>query len=369
MQNNTKKLVHLVSIRGLAAWLVVLFHSVALWYSALPQTPMILLRAVERGYLAVDFFFVLSGFIIFINYYGKFDNHFRHNLLMFYWNRLTRIYPVHLLMLGIYLLLCVAFLYRSTSHMVPAGYTFSGFLQSLFLVQAWGATPMTWNVPSWSISAEWFVYLLFPFIAVLLRHRVRGVAIHFVGVVATLIVIIAIYWANGAASLGVMWPGLPLARSLCEFTLGALAGSLYIYHAAFLQRCRSAVALLIGVAALILAATDVPNYAIVPGMFFLMVVYLITDKGRLSLLLSNRLLVYLGEISYSTYLVHYFVYDAFKAGWVEGGTPVSIFALLMSFVVVLLLSMLMYKFVELPAQAYLRAGLWARRNGPLQFRS
>jgi peptidoglycan/LPS O-acetylase OafA/YrhL len=165
-----------------------------------------------------------------------------------------------------------------------------------------------------------------------------------------------------------MEPGMPLVRAVCEFLLGALAGSLYIYHAALLQRSRLAVAIGIVVVAITMAAADLPNYATVPGLFFLIVVYLVTDKGWLSAALSNRVLVYLGEISYSTYLVHYFVYDVFKAGWVHGGEQVSIVALLGSFAVVLVLSMLMYKFVEIPAQAYLRGGLWARRSGPLRFR-
>lgn len=368
MQNSAKKLDHLVSVRGLAAWLVVLFHSVALWYSALPQTPMSLLRAVEHGYLAVDFFFVLSGFIIFINYYGRFDANFRHNLLTFYWNRISRIYPVHLLMLGAYALLCGAFLYVSASRTVPFGYTVSEFVQSLFLVHAWTDTPLSLNVPSWSISAEWFVYLLFPFIAALLRRRVRGVASHLIGVLAILVTIYVVYSWLEAASLGSMRPGMPLIRVVCEFMLGALAGSLYIYHAAILQRCRKWMAVAIAALALLMLRIVLPNYATVPALFFLFVLYLVTDKGWLAKALSQRWLVYLGEISYSTYLVHYFVYDVFKAGWVHQGQPVSIIALLLSFLVVLLLSMLMYRFVEIPAQAYMRSGMGFKRSGPLQFR-
>lgn len=368
MQNNTKKLAHLVSVRGLAAWLVVLFHSLALWYSALPQTPMPLLRFVSHGYLAVDFFFVLSGFIIFINYYEKFDANFRHNLLTFYWNRITRIYPVHLLMLGAYLLLCAAFLYASATRSAPPGYSASAFWQSVFLVHAWTGTPLTWNVPSWSISAEWFVYLLFPFIAALLRTRIRGVAAHFFGVLAMLVALYLVYSLTGSRTLGADDIGMPLVRALGEFMLGALAGSLYIYHSPLLQRCRHWVVLAIAAVVSVMLSLDLPNYAIIPGLFFLMVIYLIIDKGWLAKVLSHRVLVYLGEISYSTYLVHYFVYDVFRAGWVHSGQSVSILALLTSFLVVLGLSMLMYKYVEIPAQAYLRAGRWSKQPAPLRFR-
>lgn len=368
MQNNAKKLDHLVSVRGLAAWLVVLFHSVTLWYSALPQTPMSIIRSIEQGYLAVDFFFVLSGFIIFINYYGKFDANFRHNLLTFYWNRLTRIYPVHLLMLGAYAALCGAFLYASKSRTLPDGYTFTEFWQSLLLIHAWTDTPLSLNVPSWSISAEWFVYLLFPFIAALFRRQMRGLASHLVSVLAMLVLTYAVYAWLGAGSLGSMEAGMPLIRVVFEFTLGALAGSLYIYHAVFLLQWRTVMAIAITALAAVTAVIDTPNYATVPALFFLSVIYLVTDKGRLAKILSQRCLVYLGEISYSTYLVHYFVYDVFKAGWVHHGKPVSVVALLLSFLVVLLISMLMYRFVEMPAQAYLRSGFGSKRVGAIRFR-
>jgi peptidoglycan/LPS O-acetylase OafA/YrhL len=369
MQNSTKRLAHLVSVRGLAAWLVVFFHSIALWYSAVPQTPSAVLVFVNHGYLAVDFFFVLSGFIIFINYYGKFGDHFRQNALMFFWNRFTRIYPVHFVMLLAYLVLCAGFLFLSSSHSVPGGYTASTFWQSLFLVHAWTGAPLTWNVPSWSISAEWFVYLLFPGIAVVLRARVRGLASHLLAVLGMLAALWLIYAGMGAHSLGDADIGMPLVRAVCEFTLGTLAGSLYIYHPALLRRCRMWLALMIAAALAVVVGLDLPNYATVPALFFLAVAYLAIDTGWVARALSHRALVYLGEISYSTYLVHYFVYDVFKAGWVHSGQAVSLPALLMSFVVVLLLSMLMYKFIEVPAQTYLRAGMRTIRPNRLRVRS
>ncbi|WLI88932.1 acyltransferase [Massilia sp. R2A-15] len=368
MQKSAKKLVHLVSVRGLAAWLVVFFHSIALWRSAVPDTPTWLLAFVDHGYLAVDFFFILSGFIIFINYYEKFGANFNHNLLTFYWNRITRIYPVHLLMLGAYLVLAVAFIYSSASRSMPPGYTASAFWQSVLLVHAWTGSPLTWNVPSWSISAEWFVYLLFPFIAVFLRARIRGVGAHLLGALAMPATLAAVYFLVGARSLGASEAGMPLVRALCEFLLGALAGSLYVYHPALLLAGRKFVAVMIAIAATIVLCFDLPNYATVPALFFLVVVYLIVDTGWVMKALSARVLVYLGEISYSTYLVHYFVYDVFKAGWVHASQPVSVLALMTSFLMVLLLSMLMYKYVEIPAQDYLRGGIWKRRWGPLRFR-
>lgn len=367
MQKNTHKLLHLVSIRGAAAWLIVFFHSIELLHRALPQVPAVYFRLLEHGYLAVDFFFSLSGFIIFINYYEKFGTNFRHNALTFYWNRITRIYPVHLLMLFAYLILALTFLVASTSKAVPAGYTSTAFFQSLLLVQAWTGAPLTWNVPSWSISAEWFVYLLFPPIAVFFHACVRSVKAHLLCAAIFLFSIYIIYAVCGVSSLGSLVPGAPLVRALFQFLAGAVAGSLFIHHGPLIRRYHWVSGAFGVLLAVLMTLVDLPNYATIPLLFFLVTLFLSADTGPVSRVLSNKLLVYLGEISYSTYMVHYFVYNVFRAGWVHDGQPVGALPLMVSFLVVLILSTLMYRFVELPAQACLRAGIFARGRAPLGF--
>lgn len=368
MQKNTNKLLHLVSLRGLAAWWVVFFHSLALIQSAMPHLPDAWFRYISHGYLAVDFFFELSGFIIFINYYEKFGAHFVHNSKTFLWNRISRIYPVHVVMLGAYLMLAVVFLYFSSSRTVPDNFTAVTFWQNVLLIHAWMGNPTSWNVPSWSISAEWFVYLLFPFIAVLFRTQVRGIFSHLLVAVLVLAAICVVYLALGINSLGAATATTSLIRALFEFLLGAIAGSLSVHHFEFLKRSHLAVAAAIGVVCCLMFYLDLPNYTSVPFLFFLVVVFLSVDTSWLVNALSNRALLYLGEISYSTYMVHYFVYDMFKAGWVRSGEPVSVLALTGSFLVVLLCSMLMHKFVEIPAQSRLRAGMSKNRREPLRFR-
>lgn len=368
MQKNTPKLLHLVSIRGMAAWVVVFFHSIALLHSAMPQLPPSFFGVIGYGYLAVDFFFVLSGFIIFINYHEKFGAHFYHNAKTFYWNRISRIYPVHIVMLFAYLLLSLAFLYASASRRLPADFTAASFLQSVLLIHAWTGEPTSWNVPSWSISAEWFVYLLFPFIAVFFHARIRGMLAHLVAALVVLGGISAVYAGLSIESLGTSTTTTPLVRALFEFLLGTIAGSLFIHHAALVKRFRYLVAGLIAAVGGIMWIFDLPNYTTVPLLFFMMVIFLSVDTSWLAKMLSTKILVYVGEISYSTYMVHYFVYDVFKAGWVHAGEPVSAAALAASFFAVLILSMLMYKFVEIPAQTYLRAGVPKNRREPLRFR-
>jgi len=369
MQTNLKKLDQLVSLRGLAAWVVVFYHSVVLLQIALPQLPRNLVIFIAQGYLAVDFFFVLSGFIIFINYHSNFRSDIRHNALKFYWNRISRIYPVHLVMLVAYLLLTLAFLHFSSSKTIPSGYTVESFLQSLILIHAWTGDPTWWNVPSWSISAEWFVYLFFPFIAILFHRFISGLSAHFILATAISIALYSAYFLKGYDSLGTAAFSMALVRVFLEFLLGSVVGSLFVNHRKFLSQSRAAVGAIVLLMCAALPFIDAPNYAVIPFLCFAMVWFLSVDTSPVSKILSNKLLVYLGEISYSTYMVHYFVYDLFKAGWVNNSGSVDPIKLLASFLAVLLLSMLMHRAIEVPAQRYLRIGLLGHFNSKPDFRA
>jgi peptidoglycan/LPS O-acetylase OafA/YrhL len=363
------KLNNLVSMRGLAAWLVVFFHSKKLLQSAYPQLSHTLYDFIDHGYLAVDFFFVLSGFIIFINYHAKFFINFRHNALIFYWNRISRVYPVHLFMLIAYLLLASAFLYLSSSKTMPPGYTAESFLQSLVLIQAWTGNSTSWNVPSWSISAEWFVYLLFPFVAVLFGRRGRGLVAYFLVATSALVLLCGAYFFQGYETLGTALSSMALVRALCEFLLGTVVGSLFIHHRMVLANGRGLVVLMILALCLLIFYFNLPNFSTVPLLCFLLVAFLSVDTSVVSKVLSNKLLVYLGEISYSTYIVHYFVYDVFKAGWVSESGQVSLAYLMASFCVVLILSALMHRMLEVPAQRYLRVGFFKNFGTRIEFRN
>jgi peptidoglycan/LPS O-acetylase OafA/YrhL len=363
------RLDNLVSMRGLAAWLVVFFHSKKLLLSALPHLPAVLSDFIGQGYLAVDFFFVLSGFIIFINYHAKFFINFRHNAMIFYWNRISRIYPVHLFMLALYLLLAFAFLYLSSSKAMPPGYTAESFIQSLMLIHAWTGNATSWNVPSWSISAEWFVYLLFPFIAISFGKLVKGLTAHLLVAASALTLLYGAYFFQGYETLGTALSSMALVRALCEFLLGTVAGSLFIHHRAILANGRGFIVSIMLALCFVLFYFNPPNFSTVPLLCFLLVSFLSIDTSLVSKTLSNKFLVYLGEISYSTYMVHYFVYDVFKAYWVNETQPVSLAHLMASFFVILVLSAVMHRMLEVPAQRYLRVGLFKNFGARIEFRN
>lgn len=159
----------LTSLRFLLALGVVLFHYQVTMLPA-GATPIAL---IERGRLGVDMFFILSGFVL-AHVYGPQVRDGRYSHGDFLAARFARIYPTHLAMLVLMALLAgLALLLRQPFD--QQGYTLSGWLADLTLVQAWlPITPTAWNGPAWSLSAEWAAYLAFPVFAFLGLKRGRN---------------------------------------------------------------------------------------------------------------------------------------------------------------------------------------------------
>jgi peptidoglycan/LPS O-acetylase OafA/YrhL len=119
-----------------------------------------------NNYTFVDFFFVISGFVIFMNYGDGLRT--PSQVADFLRNRLARIYPLHLVtFLAVALIGVTVWRGRSDIDLIVP----SAVLPNLLLLHAWNTTDLpTFNTPSWSISAEWFCYLVFPLVAALARR-------------------------------------------------------------------------------------------------------------------------------------------------------------------------------------------------------
>src|SRR5262249_33825967 len=165
----------LTGIRALAALLVLGMHT----EQNVPFGLDSFLPFFARGYLGVDFFFVLSGFIITHVYFASLASPSRSAVQIFLWHRFIRLYPVHITVLaGLVAVFSLAHAAGCTfTH--PQEWQWNELLWQLTLLHAWGVTATPgWNAPSWSISAEWFAYLLFPLLApALVWVRERGIAL------------------------------------------------------------------------------------------------------------------------------------------------------------------------------------------------
>ena len=146
--------------RGIFASMVFLFH-----LGPFADTPLINNAFVENSDMFVDFFFVLSGFVIAYSYQSIGDF---AQLKLFLTKRIYRIYPLHLFMLLAFVGMEVAKNllnpYIKVNNLVNPANNVYTFFTSLFLVNSTplpGVKDVSWNIPSWSISAEMLAYIVF----------------------------------------------------------------------------------------------------------------------------------------------------------------------------------------------------------------
>ena len=335
----------LTGLRGVAAWWVVIYH----FRELVPTSNCSTCRAfLDHGYLAVDMFFVLSGFIISLNYSDSFRRFSWRSYGRFLGLRLGRIYPLHLFMMTVYLLNPVAIVLFSHEHSPGDRYGIAYYFMSLAMVQNWGfADELAWNVPAWSISAEWFVYLMFPAIAIFGRLA----STTWRAVLGILVCLIVLYYAIQIVGDGI--PESGLVRCLLEFTVGSLICQISRQTTGVgTYVAGSAITLCFGLIALAVTS-PVPVYPIAALGWALLIYGLLKRNTLLSRSLSSPPIYVIGELSYSTYLVHYFVRD-----WVKFtllGTGINpILELSMYVFGTATTSFVLYKLIEVPGRRIVR---------------
>src|SRR5262245_7459604 len=150
----------LTSLRFLAAFWVLTYHFRDHLGLDLGRVGLI-----AHGWMGVDLFFILSGFILAHVYLAEVEGG-RFGYRRFLQNRLARVYPMHLAALAAMLGLFALATASGAKVSAPDAFRLLDLPQHLLMIHAWGATgTVGWNFPSWSISAEWGAYLLFPVIA------------------------------------------------------------------------------------------------------------------------------------------------------------------------------------------------------------
>ena len=153
-----QRFVALDAWRGIAALLVALYRLEADGY-------LHGLQIVQNAWLFVDFFFVLSGFVIAHAYLGRIDG--KTSVRAFVIRRFGRVWPLHAVLLLVFVSMEVARLAVDLLKGNPSASFVDGrapitVLWDLMLVQALGFTGTTlWNTPAWSISTEFWTYVVF----------------------------------------------------------------------------------------------------------------------------------------------------------------------------------------------------------------
>ena len=354
----------LTGIRALAALLVLSIHT----HQNVPTNIVAYFPFINRGYLGVDFFFVLSGFIITHVYLASFNTLNGKVLRVFFWHRFIRLYPVHVAVL-LFMIGMVCFSRAAGRPISAENFNSVDLIWQFTLVHAWGVTDVaTWNVPSWSISAEWFAYLLFPFLAIFL-NRISRARIAYLLSMFSLAVMAALFFLIGSGIDS--WNGPPaLLRVTGEFICGAALCRAISIEALSGQRRWSGD--LLGAAAfagfLVSASIGFSDYLLV-GFLTLTIMGAAVADGFLKTLLASSVMVWLGEISYSVYMVHFPILIVLRRiyerlGYEGWNWPFQAIAFLVALTAVIAAAAALYYLVERPMRTRLR-----NRFGELAHRS
>lgn len=283
------------SLRGVAALAVALHHFQV-------ASHIYFWTLTRNAYLFVEFFFVLSGFVIAHAYAGKVRN--KDELRGFLIKRVGRVWPLHVTILLCFVLAEVTLF--SVSHYLYAiplpRPPFSGDRMlwgipiNLFMLN--GIIPYAgaaWNAPSWSVSVELVAYLLFGLTA-LLPGRNIGMLVQ---VMLLLIALAALTFAQHV---------LPVERCIYSFFLGASIWRIRNVKLPFRLNATIMELIVVG-ATLVFLSLQAHRLQLVlaPILFSLVVLVLAAEGGRLSRWLKNSFALRLGLTSYSIYMVHFFL--------------------------------------------------------------
>ncbi|MEQ1845942.1 MAG: acyltransferase [Nitrospira sp.] len=295
----------LTGVRGFAALIVLCYH----FFEGFPSFAS---SIFHRGYLAVDMFFVLSGFVLALSYAQKFRAPVHPLATYFYFilNRLGRIYPLLVVAL-LFTFLRLQLDFTGNMQKLYPGFGVLSLTENLLLIQAWGFGIRAMPLQSWSLSAEWFAYLLFPALVYMIFHR-RALF-------PTLAAIAALVWwfnceVSGEGYIGAMDIAggdgpFPLVRCLSGFTLGMVG--YWMISNGYVPRAVGHKWVTLGLLVTLPIAAYVGMPDVVLALWFpVIVVSLYYENVIGKSIFGNRLSHWIGEISYSIYIIHPLIVSA-----------------------------------------------------------
>ncbi|MDD9266522.1 acyltransferase family protein [Paenibacillus sp. GCM10023248] len=354
----------LTSFRFFAAFMVYLYHSVGLF------------KNFQFGYIGVSFFFVLSGFILAYNYHSKFTELNKTTIQNFYIARLAKVYPVHLLTLG----LSIPYVLLISARTLDRDF-FTGLFANLLMIQSFfplpfGTMPYSFNSVSWSLSDELFFYIMFPFVVYLLQKLKINT-----GALKILIIILAFICMIFLTTFSTLYREaklddwyyyvFPIFRAF-DFVIGILVGMLFATKKVQENHINKSLFNLLEIFSLCLLVvwislspyiSQVFRFSIYYVPMWCILIYIFAYQGGfVSKALSNRLFVLLGEASFSFYMIHLLVINY------VGVYPMgSLLNHLITFFGSILLSILIYLIYEEPLRKKIRFG--AKNKEKLQYQT
>jgi len=328
----------LTEMRGVAALLIYHLHLV-MWI--LPAMQLSLGRGwplLQRAYLAVDFFFILSGFVLTHVYQDWFFPAARpQGFIRFLLARFGRVYPLHFIASTLFLFIILV----RFGDWRPGAY-----LHDIFLLNSFPKIGAL-NGVSWSISSECIAYLFAPFFI----RIVRGLSGPRLGLAfaASMLGLVAVVWHYRTLDVHSVFRCIP------EFIFGIICYECYRRRPVS-SRCAS----LVGTGAVLLVPVSLawidfkPLGDLVSVTLLCAVVYAAVQVRGVFVTVFHRVFGHLGDVSYSIYLIHPLLFatlliPAIKA---ENNGPGGYFAIYCIYTAALIgIATLTHRYVEVPGRA------------------
>lgn len=362
---NKKEIRSHTSLRGWAALMVVFVHFRSFFHSSIDPDEFTFF--LYKGYLWVDFFFILSGFVM--AYVYDIDHPKRHSMqdaMQYLIARIARIYPLHLITLAATLLLFIllALINPGTAEEYCCVFddslrTAESLVANLLLIHSWGMFDwVTWNLPSWSLSAEFFCYLIFAALLTVSGDN-RKLAL-----VVLLCMAVLFYCFCIAASSDVDEIfRLSTMRAASAFTIGMMLflgrqsiSTLSGRSLTFIQ----IIACITLFLALHYGLTDILSI----GLMALIVLVTWEDRGFLCDCLNTRYIHTIGLLSFSIYMWHYLIKFIAKQDWesftrlpVHSSAAGSILFVACMLGLVMPIAIWSYRYLEIPARKWVKLRL------------
>ncbi len=359
--STARQLTSLTGLRGVAAIWVLGFHFLGV-FDAWGWNLGFLRAPLEAGFLGVDLFFALSGFVIAHAYTRKMAATPRSwaTWSAFLYRRFARMYPVHLFVILVLLAGIAGSRMIGKDFAEGADYSLGNLLRHLLLAQVWlPGGSASWNAPSWSIHAEWFAYACFPLLAPALqgaRSARKLLAVGGLGYLA-LIAIVELSRAghyDSSYDLGIFRCAAGFGAGACLWRCWTLLGT----QAARLHK--SARMWPFVVAGLLFL--DLSPAIILPALALLVPSLAIAGESKL---LDSGPLQYLGRISYALYMSHHVVLIQLGArlpGHSSQSWYSSLVLLCGYFLAIVVVAHLVYTYLEEPMRRRLLSAAFAFRK-------
>lgn len=304
--------------------------------------------------VAVSYFFTLSGFVMIIAYAQK----GKIKQIDYFKNRFARIYPV-------YLLAIITMIAASNINTVKQ----DDLIYNLLMIQSWiPGKALSINYAGWSLSVELFFYALFPYLFSFFTKK--GLKTSFIIILSFWLLSQTLYLLNFKGIIKIPIYNLkdifyhPIFH-LNEFLIGILSGLMFLEGKIRIKNnyINSLLFFLtLSVIIIILKFLYGMNYhnGFLAPIFAIFIIIIADSKTKLTLFFTKKVFIFLGEISYSIYILQVPVWTIFTNKWFEKYLDISFSkhdytaSFLVKLTILLIVSSLTYKYLEKPLRSKIK---------------